>query len=73
MCFLASPAVRDLKNSCDSLGVSIEKFLMYETLTQDKMPCYSYDEMLNIFEDAHKGRVKFSISSSYFLAKLIHF
>ncbi|KAF7265846.1 putative serine hydrolase [Rhynchophorus ferrugineus] len=54
---IASPAVRDLKKSCDILGVSIDKFLTYENLAQDKMPSYSYDEMLNILEDAHKGSI----------------
>ncbi|XP_050311138.1 probable serine hydrolase isoform X2 [Anthonomus grandis grandis] len=54
---LASPSVRDLKKSCDVLGYAIDKFLSYEMLTQDSVPCYPYNEMLDILVDAHKGSV----------------
>lgn len=54
---IASPSVRDIKRSCDVLGGAVDKFLAYENLTPDQVPCYSYEDMLDILEDAHKGSI----------------
>lgn len=54
---LASPSVRDVRKQCNALGFAIDKFLSYENLSSNNVPCYRYDEMLEILEDAHKGSV----------------
>lgn len=33
----------------------VDRFLEYETLTSDNMPCYGYDQMLEIVEDAYRN------------------
>ncbi|XP_066139531.1 probable serine hydrolase isoform X1 [Euwallacea fornicatus] len=54
---LASPSVRNLQRSCDAIGPAIDKFLSYEKLTPDQVPCYPYNEMLEILVHAHNGSV----------------
>lgn len=54
---IASPAVRHPSNMVKSTGWGIDKVLEYETLTDDKIPCYEYDEMIDIVCDAYKGSV----------------
>lgn len=54
---IASPSVRDPKRMVRLIGPSTDKFLYYETLTEDKMPCYQYDEMLKIVHEAYAGGV----------------
>ncbi|CAG9763232.1 unnamed protein product [Ceutorhynchus assimilis] len=54
---LASPSVRNLKKTCDALGFAIDKFLSYERITPDKIPCYPYNEMLEILIDGQNGSV----------------
>lgn len=54
---IASPSIRNIKKMCDILGPSVDKFLSYETKTVEHMPCYEYDEMLNLVYDAYAGSV----------------
>ncbi|CAH2048443.1 unnamed protein product, partial [Iphiclides podalirius] len=54
---IASPAVRVPENMVKSTGWSIDKVLEYETLSEDKVPCYDYEEMIDIVVDAYKGSV----------------
>ncbi|RVE51715.1 hypothetical protein evm_003687 [Chilo suppressalis] len=54
---IASPAVREPSVTAKNLGKSIEKVLEYEDLPEDKIPCYDYDEMIDIVCDAYKGSV----------------
>ncbi|XP_060522533.1 probable serine hydrolase [Cylas formicarius] len=54
---IASPSVRDVKKSCDMLGSAVDKFLSYESMTLDQMPCYGYDEMVDVCYSAYKGTV----------------
>ncbi|XP_023029348.2 serine hydrolase like 2 kraken isoform X2 [Leptinotarsa decemlineata] len=54
---IAGPSVRDPKKMLEAIGTSVDKFLEYEKKTVDDMPCYNYEEMINIVVDAHKGSV----------------
>ncbi|XP_037970928.2 probable serine hydrolase [Plutella xylostella] len=54
---IASPAVREPTHMVNSTGWGVDKFLEYENLTEDKIPCYEYDEMIDIVCDAYKGSV----------------
>ncbi|VVD05882.1 unnamed protein product [Leptidea sinapis] len=54
---IASPAVRTPDGMVDATGRSIDKVLDYEHLTEDKIPCYDYEEMIDIVVDAYKGSV----------------
>lgn len=52
---IASPAVREPLVMVKNTGKSIDKMLHYENLPEDKVPCYEYDEMIDIVHDAYKG------------------
>lgn len=52
---IVSPAVRNIAKSVEDTGPSIDKFLKYESLSEDDMPCYSYDEMVDLVFDAYNG------------------
>ncbi|XP_013183235.1 probable serine hydrolase [Amyelois transitella] len=54
---IASPAVREPKVLVKGTGGGIDKLLEYENLSEDKIPCYEYDEMIDIVCDAYKGSV----------------
>lgn len=54
---IVSPTVRETSMIAELAGQSIDRFLKYETLTEDSMPCYSHKEMLDLVEDAYKGSV----------------
>ena len=54
---IVSPNVRDIKKTVTVTGDHIDKFLKYEDLTLDSMPCYEYNEMIAIVEDAYKGSI----------------
>lgn len=54
---IASPSVKDIIKSSAITGDSIDKFLKYESLQPDSIPSYSYDEVLNIVEDAYSGSI----------------
>ncbi|XP_031619333.1 probable serine hydrolase [Contarinia nasturtii] len=52
---LYGPSVRDLKKNAAMTGHCIDKALEYERLPASKLPCYSYDEMITVANDAYKG------------------
>nr|CAD7205262.1 unnamed protein product [Timema douglasi] len=52
---IISPAVREVQKIVNLTGESIDKFLKYEHLTSDSIPCYSYDEMIDLVFDAYRG------------------
>lgn len=52
---IASPAVREPAVMVNASGSHINKMLEYENLTIDKIPCYDYDEMIDIVCSAYKG------------------
>lgn len=54
---IAGPTVRDHRKSAANTGDSIDKFLKYENLPITKMPCYEYEEMIDIVVDAYAGSV----------------
>lgn len=54
---IAGPTVRDTKLLAKQTGDCIDKMLMYETLPITKMPCYEYDEMIDLVVHAYAGSV----------------
>ncbi|CAH1105816.1 unnamed protein product [Psylliodes chrysocephalus] len=54
---IASPSVRNIKKMIDAAGPSIDKLFEYEKKSLDLMPCYEYDEMVDIMVQAHAGSV----------------
>lgn len=54
---IAGPTVRDPVALAAQTGDSIDKFLQYETLPITKMPCYEYDDMIELVLHAYGGSV----------------
>lgn len=54
---IASPSVRDITKLVTVTGEHIDKFLKYEDLTLDNIPCYDYNEMIKIVENAYEGSI----------------
>ncbi|XP_019880960.1 probable serine hydrolase isoform X2 [Aethina tumida] len=54
---IASPSVRTPEKMVSAIGAAVDKFLYYETLPEEKHPCYTKEEMLDILVDAHNGSV----------------
>ncbi|XP_050465330.1 probable serine hydrolase isoform X2 [Cataglyphis hispanica] len=54
---IVSPSVRDITKIAAMTGDYIDKFLKYELLTLDNVPCYEYNEMINIVEKAYEGSI----------------
>lgn len=54
---IASPNVRDVRKTAELTGEYIDKFLKYELLTLENVPCYEYDDMIDIVEKAYDGSV----------------
>lgn len=54
---IAGPTVRDTEKLAVQTGESIDRMLHYETLPITKMPCYEYDEMIDLVLSAYEGSV----------------
>ncbi|KAK6634741.1 hypothetical protein RUM43_012143 [Polyplax serrata] len=54
---IVSPTIMEPSVQASRCGDSIDRILKYEKLTADSLPCYDYEEMINIVEDAYKGSV----------------
>lgn len=54
---IAGPTVRDRDKMASVTGDSIDKMLMYETLPITKLPCYEYDESIELVLHAYAGSV----------------
>lgn len=54
---IASPAVRAPEHMVKHTPILIDKNLEYENLSEDKIPCYEYEEMIDIVCEAYKGSV----------------
>ncbi|XP_017882336.1 probable serine hydrolase isoform X2 [Ceratina calcarata] len=54
---IASPSVRDPSKIAPLTGDTIDKYLKYEALEASNVPLYTYNEVLDIVEDAYNGSV----------------
>ncbi|KAL2717366.1 putative serine hydrolase isoform X2 [Vespula squamosa] len=54
---IVSPSVRDITKTAEITGENIDKFLKYENLTLDNIPCYEYSEMMDIVVAAYNGSI----------------
>ncbi|XP_035717645.1 probable serine hydrolase isoform X2 [Vespa mandarinia] len=54
---IVSPSVRDITKTAEITGDNIDKFLKYENLTLDNIPCYEYSEMMDIVVAAYNGSI----------------
>lgn len=54
---LAGPTVRCHKKNAQMTGACIDKSFIYETLPESKLPCYKYDEMIDLVVDAYAGSI----------------
>lgn len=54
---IAGPTVRDHIKLASQTGDCIDKMLNYETLPESKVPCYTYEEMIDLVLDAYQGSV----------------
>lgn len=54
---IAGPTVRSQQKHAEATGFAIDKYLQYEQLPESKLPCYSYDEMIQLVLDAYDGSV----------------
>jgi pimeloyl-ACP methyl ester carboxylesterase len=54
---IAGPTVRDHIKLAGQTGDCVDKLLMYENLPESKMPCYTYEEMVELVLDAYQGSV----------------
>lgn len=54
---IAGPTIRSHKKSASSTGDAIDKFLQYENLPLSKMPCYEYEEMIDLVVYAYVGSI----------------
>lgn len=54
---IAGPTVRDHCKLAGTTGDTIDKLLSYETLPVSKMPCYNYDDMIELVLHAYAGSV----------------
>ncbi|ALC37928.1 kraken [Drosophila busckii] len=54
---IAGPTVRSVNRMAQGTGKALDKFLDYEVLPESKLPCYKYDEMIQLVLDAYDGSV----------------
>lgn len=54
---IAGPTVRNLTKIASGTGVAIDRALNYETLSPERIPCYTYKEMIDVVMDAYAGSV----------------
>lgn len=54
---IAGPTVRNVQKLAAATGANIDRALRYETLPAAKMPCYAYEEMIDLVVDAYAGSV----------------
>ncbi|XP_012256694.2 probable serine hydrolase isoform X2 [Athalia rosae] len=54
---IASPCVRNVEKIASATGENIDKYLKYENLPLDSMPCYKHEEMIDIVFDAYDGSI----------------
>ncbi|KAJ8683029.1 hypothetical protein QAD02_018821 [Eretmocerus hayati] len=54
---IVSPSVKDVSKIVEVTGDFIDKFLKYENLTLENVPCQPYNEMIDTVEHAHGGSI----------------
>ncbi|EZA56318.1 putative serine hydrolase, partial [Ooceraea biroi] len=54
---VVSPLVRNVEKIASLTGDYIDKFLKYDLLMLDCVPCYEYDDMITIVENAYEGSI----------------
>ncbi|XP_018319283.1 probable serine hydrolase [Agrilus planipennis] len=54
---IASPSVRNMSKLVEQAGDALDKFLKYETLTKNQHPCYEYEDMISIVQEAYKDNL----------------
>ena len=54
---IVSPSVKDITKTVSITGPHIDKFLKFESLTLDNIPCYDYQHMIDIVFDAYNGSI----------------
>ncbi|XP_076626922.1 putative serine hydrolase isoform X1 [Colletes latitarsis] len=54
---IAGPSVKNITENAGVTGVTVDRFLKYERLEFDSVPSYTYDEALQIVEDAYQGSI----------------
>lgn len=54
---IAGPTVRSQEKHASVTGSAIDKFLQYEVLPESRLPCYSYEDMVELVLDAYDGSV----------------
>lgn len=54
---IAGPGVKDVIKTAGITGDTVDKFLKYETMESNSVPSYSYEEALQIVEDAYNGSI----------------
>jgi len=54
---IASPSVKNITKLASLTGDYIDKFLKYDLLTMDSVPCYEYNQMLKVVESAYEGSI----------------
>ena len=64
---VASPAFLDTSTMVNVTGNTIDKFLKYENRSEQEMPCYPYEEMLDVMMQGHGGSL--TLESSEIMMK----
>lgn len=54
---IVSPTVKSTESVVNITGVSIDRFLKYESLTDAAMPCYTKEEMVDLVVDGYQGGI----------------
>lgn len=52
---ISSPSVRSVSRMLKLSSGAVDKYLQYEMMNSDSVPCYEYKDMIDLVEDAHGG------------------
>lgn len=52
---IASPTVKTVEQIVPAVSGLIDRFLKFENLNESNQPCYDYENMIQIVEDAYNG------------------
>ncbi|XP_039299642.1 probable serine hydrolase, partial [Nilaparvata lugens] len=54
---IAYPKLEPIGKMVDDTAKTVDRFLRYETFSEDNMPCYGYTEMIDLVESAYLGSI----------------